>query len=154
VARQYKRYEFHRWLLGRGGDMVWSALVIVTVLLPLASLTIDVPRYFTLRSRLQLAADATAEAMARCVDTVHFQNVGETRLHRECVEADAGTIFGQATQDLAAKGYSPNLGAVAVDEAADRVTVDASGTTVLFFGLTPQFSVDVRAVSSFRMEER
>ena len=48
--------------------MVWNALVIVTVLLPLAGLAIDVPRYFALRSRLQIAADAGAEAAARAVD--------------------------------------------------------------------------------------
>ena len=57
-----------QWLLGRRGDMVWNALVIVTVLLPLAGLAIDVPRYFALRSRLQIAADAGAEAAARAVD--------------------------------------------------------------------------------------
>jgi hypothetical protein len=45
--------------------MVWNALVIVTVLLPLAGLAIDVPRYFALRSRLQIAADTGAEAVAR-----------------------------------------------------------------------------------------
>ena len=46
-----------QWLLGRRGDMVWNALVIVTVLLPLAGLAIDVPRYFALlrrRSRVGL----------------------------------------------------------------------------------------------------
>ncbi len=59
--------------------MVWNALVIVTVLLPLAGLAIDVPRYFALRSRLQIAADAGAEAAARAVDIRHYINTGETR---------------------------------------------------------------------------
>ena len=56
--------------------MVWNALVIVTVFLPLAGLAIDVPRYFALRSRLQIAADAGAEAAARQVDIPHYQNTG------------------------------------------------------------------------------
>ena len=43
---------------GSRGDMVWNALIIVTVLLPLSGLAIDVPRYFALRSRLQAAVDA------------------------------------------------------------------------------------------------
>ena len=59
--------------------MVWNALVIVTVFLPLAGLAIDVPRYFALRSRLQIAADAGAEAAARQVDIPHYQNTGATR---------------------------------------------------------------------------
>ena len=55
-------------LLVASGDMVWNALVIVTVLLPLAGLAIDVPRYFALRSRLQIAADAARKRRARQVD--------------------------------------------------------------------------------------
>ncbi len=143
-----------RWVVGDEGNMVWHALILITVLIPLASLTIDVPRYYTLRSRLQLAADASAESAARCLDFDHFRNVGESRLLADCVTTDLAQFFGLATQDLRAKGYSPALGGVAVDEVADTVAVDASGTTTLFFGLTPQFTVNVRAVSSFRMDLR
>lgn len=142
------------WLRQCQGDMVWNALVIITVLLPLASLTIDVPRYFTLRARLQLGADAAAAAAARCVDVAHFQNVGETRLRSDCAVTEPGFIFRQATQDLQSKGYTPRLDTIAVDEGDDTVSVAASGTTTLFFGLTPSFSVHVRAVSRFRMDQR
>jgi len=134
--------------------MVWHGIVLVAVLLPLASLTIDVPRYFSLRARLQLAADGSAEASARCLDFLHFQNVGESRLLPECVTRDSAAIFGLATQDLAAKGYQPALGTITIDEVVDRVEVEASGRTTLFFGLTPSFTVDVRAVSGFRMDKR
>ena len=57
-------------------DLVWNTLVLITVLVPLAGLAIDVPRDFTLRARLQLAADAAAEAAARSVDIPHFRNTG------------------------------------------------------------------------------
>ena len=80
--------------------------------------------------------------------------MGEVRLLADCVPREANTLFGLATQDLAAKGYSPRLGMVAVDEGADTVDVDASGTTTLFFGLMPAFTVDVHAKSSFRMDQR
>ena len=70
--------------------MVWNALVIVTVLLPLAGLAIDVPRYFALRSRLQIAADAGAEAAARAVDIRHYINTGETRLEPDRYAGEAG----------------------------------------------------------------
>src|SRR5690606_14330801 len=36
------------WLQSSRGDMVWNALVLISVLLPLASLTLDVPRYYVL----------------------------------------------------------------------------------------------------------
>lgn len=151
---QWQSWLPQAWLRQCGGDMVWNALVIITVLLPLASLTIDVPRYFTLRARLQLAADAAAAAVARCVDVTHFQQSGETRLRSDCVATEPGFIFSQATQDLHSKGYAPSLGAVAVDEGEDTVSVAASGTTTLFFGLTPAFAVNVSTVSSFRMDQR
>lgn len=145
---------WRRWLLGDDGNMVWNSLILVTVLLPLASLTIDVPRYYTLRSRLQLAADAAAESAARCLDFEHFRHSGESRLRQDCIDTDSARLFILSTQDLTAKGYVPTLGAVSVDEVTDTVEVDASGTTTLFFGLTPQFTVNVRAVSSFRMDLR
>ena len=134
--------------------MVWNALVVVAVLLPLASLTIDVPRYFTLRARLQLAVDAAAEAAARCVDMPHFQNAGDARLRVGCVQQEANRFFALSTGDLAAKGYAPALGAVVVDESGDTVSAEASGTTRLVFNLTPEFAVHVQAVSSFRMDKR
>ena len=64
-----------RWLVGDEGNMVWHALILITVLIPLASLTIDVPRYYTLRSRLQLAADAAAESASRCLDFRFLKNI-------------------------------------------------------------------------------
>ena len=80
--------------------MVWNALVIVTVLLPLAGLAIDVPRYFALRSRLQIAADAGAEAAARAVDIRHYINTGETRLEPDRYAGEAAWAFDTAVSDL------------------------------------------------------
>lgn len=142
-----------KWLLGRRGDLVWNTLVVITVLLPLAGLAIDVPRYFTLRTRLQLAADAAAEAAARSMDIPHFRNTGEVRLSGDAYGA-AGAEFARATGDLAARGYAPALGAIQVDEGGDTVTVHASGTTQIFFALSPSFTVPVVAQSRFRMDQR
>lgn len=141
-----------RWLLGRRGDLVWNTLVVITVLIPLAGLAIDVPRYFTLRTRLQLAADAAAEAAARSVDVAHFRETGEVRLSGDAY-GNAGAEFARATGDLVARGYAPALGAIQVDEGGDTVTVQASGTTQVFFALSPSFTVPVVAQSRFRMIE-
>lgn len=142
-----------QWLFGRRGDLVWNTLVVITVLIPLAGLAIDVPRYFTLRTRLQLAADAAAEAAARSVDIPHFRNTGEVRLAGDAY-GNAAAEFARATGDLAARGYAPSLGAIQVDEGSDTVTVHASGTTQVFFALSPHFTVPVVAQSRFRMDQR
>ena len=127
--------------------------MLITVLAPLAGLAIDAPRYLTLRARLQLAADAAAEAAARSVDIPHFRNTGEVRLSRDAY-GNAGAEFARATGDLAARGYAPALGAIGVDEGSDTVTVHASGTTQIFFALSPRFTVPVVAQSRFRMDQR
>ena len=90
------------FVVGRKGDMVWNALIIVTVLLPLSGLAIDVPRYFALRSRLQAAVDAAAEAAARQVDIAHYQNTGETRLDADRYAGEAHWAFETAVTNLRA----------------------------------------------------
>ncbi|MBP7961445.1 MAG: hypothetical protein KBG20_03745 [Caldilineaceae bacterium] len=142
------------WLRSSGGDLVWSSLLVIAVLLPLASLTIDVPRYLILRTRLSLAADAVAAGTARCVDVSHFQNTGESRLNPFCVDRTSRDLFAEATTGLTANGFSPSLTGVAIDETADTITVSASGTTRLFFQTTPNVTVNVDSRSRFRMDVR
>ena len=139
-------------LLGcRSGDLVWSAVVLVAVLLPLASLTLDVPRYFVLRSRLQLAADAAAEAGAQCVDLAHFQETGEAVLEAGCLGQEPAAVFAATVAPLQAKGYQLAMG---VQAGSDTVQVQAWGRLPIFFQLTPALTVRVRATSRFRMESR
>ena len=143
-----------RWLRQTDGDMVWSSIVLIAVLLPLAGLTLDVPRYYVLRSRLQLAADAAAEATAQCVDVAHFQHTGETRLNDRCRNTEPPFLFNSMMQPLLEKGYRPRLTAVEVDEVADSVTVRAAGDMRLFFAVTPPLTIEVTARSGYRMEMR
>jgi len=144
-------FNLQRFVSGRRGDMVWNALVIVTVLLPLSGLAIDVPRYFALRSRLQIAADAGAEASARTVDIRHYINTGETRLEPDRYAGEAAWAFDTAVADLRARGYTATLDGVDLDEGADVVATRASGTIRLFYNLTPPVTVHVGATSWYRM---
>jgi len=139
------------WLRDRRADLVWSTLVIVTVLLPLGGLSIDVPRYFLLRSNLATAADAAAAAAAQCVDTAHFQNTGETRLLPACARAEARDAFAASLHNLDRATYHPLFEGLSIDEGRDQVTVRAAGDLRLIFGLTPAFTVRVTAVSRYRM---
>ncbi len=139
------------WLRDCRGDLVWSTLVIVTVLLPLGGLSLDVPRYFLLRSNLATAADAAAAAAAQCVDAPHFQNTGETRLLPDCALAEARDAFVASLHNLDPATYHPRFVSLSIDEGQDEVTVRAAGDLRLIFGLTPAFTVNVSAVSRYRM---
>jgi hypothetical protein len=143
-----------RWVLSARGDLVWNTLVIVTVLLPLSGLAIDVPRYFALWGRLQIAADAAAEAAARAVDVRHYINTGETRLEPERYAGEANWAFEAAVTDLRARGYTAALNGVDLDEAADAVSTRASGTLRLFYNLAPPVTLHVGATSWYRLTRR
>lgn len=134
--------------------MVWNALVIIAVLLPLMGLTLDVPRYFMLRSRLQAAADAAAEAAARAVDVRHFSTTGEVRLDPNRYADEAFWAFEAAVADLRARNYNITLHTLALDEAANTVTVGASGTIRPIYSLLPPVFVNVNATSWYRMVQR
>ena len=160
---QGRKTKFHHILLGlrlssfvfgRAGDLVWNALVIVTVLLPLSGLAIDAPRYFALRTRLQIAADAGAEAAARTVDIRHYVNTGETRLEPDRYAGEAAWAFETAVADLRARGYTATLEGVDLDEGADAVSTRTSGTIRLFYNLTPPITVHAGATSWYRMIQR
>jgi hypothetical protein len=142
------------FVLGRRGDMVWNALIIVTVLLPLAGLTIDIPRYILLRSRLQIAADAAAEAAALTVDELHFMATGEVQLDAAHYPGAAAESFQATVANLLNHGYEATLDNLTVDETADAVTATASGTIRLLFGISPAFRVHAQATSWYRMVKR
>lgn len=139
------------WLRDRRGDLVWSTLIIVAVLLPLAGLSLDVPRYFLLRSNLATAADAAAAAAAQCLDVSYFQNRGETRLLPACAQAEAQDAFAANLRNLDAATYHPRFVSLSIDEVRDQVVVRAEGDLRLIFGLTPAFTVHIAAASRYRM---
>lgn len=140
-----------RYLRGRAGNVVWWALVIYMVFLPLAALTTDVPRFFTMRTTLLSAASAAGEAAARCIDVRHYQNSGETRLDMTCVRAVSRRHFDGVTATFKRNYYSFSLDRVTVDEAADAVWVSASGSTRFLWGVLPSPTAHVRIETKYRM---
>ncbi len=138
-----------RWMTGKRGDMVWNALVIVTVMIPLMGLTVDIPRYFILRTTLQNAADAAAEAAAQTLDAGAFINEGDVSLASYATDS-ATRVFYATAAPAADRGYAISLDGVSIDERADEVTVTASGRLRYLFGLTPEVTISVQAASRFR----
>ena len=139
-----------RWLIGNKGDMVWNALVIITVMIPLMGLTIDVPRYFILRSTLQNAVDAAAESAAQTTDAAAFINAGDQRLLDRGAVLYAHRVFDAVAAPMTAKGYDLVLDGIHIDEARHRVTATGHGALRYLFGLTPSVTLRVQGTSSFR----
>ena len=139
-----------RWLTNKRGDMVWNTLVIVTVMLPLMSLTLDIPRYFILRSTLQNAADAAAEAAARTVDAETLIYSGGQDLLPSGAVQYAHMAFDAVASPMNAKGYNLSLDGISINESQDRVTATAHGQISYMFGLTPSVTISARSESWFR----
>ena len=140
-----------RYLRGRAGNVVWWALVIYMVFLPLASLATDVPRFFTMRTTLLSAASAAGEAAARCVDVPHYQDTGETRLNLSCVRTVSRQHFDGVTAPFKRGYYSFSLDRVTVDERADAVWVSATGSTRFLWGVLPSPVAHVKIETKYRM---
>jgi len=118
------------WLRDTKGDLVWTTLVLVAVLIPLGGLSIDVSRYFLLRSTLATGADAAAAAAAQCLDIPHFQNTGDTRLISSCAASEARGAFAANVADLDSATYHPQFTAISIDESLDEVDVNAGNTPI------------------------
>jgi len=139
-----------RWLMGKRGDMVWNTLVIITVLLPLMGLTLDIPRYFILRSTLQNAVDAAAEAAAETVDAETLIYSGGQDLLASGAVQYAHMAFDAVAAPMRARGYNLTIDGIQIDESQDRVTVTAHGDIQYLFGLTPSVAIGARGESWFR----
>ena len=140
-----------RWLRGREGDIVWNALIIVAVLLPLMGLTLDAPRYFILRTNLQAATDAAAEAASRSLDPAAWRNAGDVRLDPYWANRNAAEVWALTTASLRSMGYEAALESIRIDETHDTVTVRSRGSLRLLFGTTPPITVRVSSQSRFRI---
>jgi uncharacterized membrane protein len=151
---QGRACEGRGWLRDQRGDMVWNALVIVAVLLPLAGLTIDVPRAFILRARLQAACNAASEAAARAIDVPRFRDTGEVRLDAGKALAGAQSYFAAGTSSLAGGGYQPAMTGFIIDAGQRAVTVRATGLMRAMFGLVGDFQVSTASTSWYRMDRR
>jgi len=140
------------WLRERRGDMVWIAIVIVTVMLPLASLTMDIPRYFRLSGQLSQALEATGQGVVNtCLDMGHFEQSGQVRLVDVCLYYESGALFVLNTQDLAGRGYQPRLTGIAYSHSTQRLYLEGEGSLSVFFGLTPALTLRRSVESRVRM---
>ena len=78
----------------------------------------------------------------------------QTRLNVDTYPGEAHWAFETAVTNLRAHGYTATFDNLSVDEVADAVTVDASGTIRLFYNLLPPVTVHTSATSEYRVWQR
>ena len=141
-----------KFIIGCKADMVWSTLLFITIFLPLASLSVDVPEYFRVATLLQGALDAAAqEAVNDCLDLEGFSNTGTARLKSTCIRKAAGQRFRSETSGLSVEGHNPVLTAVACTNGCRSLEVQGVVSTRVFFSLSPQIRIARAAQSDVRM---
>ncbi len=98
------------FLFGRGAfAMPYYAIVLAAVAVPLMILSIDVTRYFYLRTHLQSATDAACEAAAQALDLPYFKSTGQARIDLSLAGGYAHREFGSTTSEQGITKYAPAL---------------------------------------------
>jgi len=134
-----------------GYSMVFWAVILALVFVPLMALAWDVSRLMYVRGELQKAADAAAEAAARQVDIAHYRQTGETLLRPEAVQ-EACYVAYLNTRYLRARGYNPWVTHILVDQGSRTVRVGlAARMHILIPSITPPVTVHAEGVAQARM---
>ncbi|NLI41370.1 MAG: hypothetical protein GX421_09355 [Caldisericales bacterium] len=135
----------------QGISMVFFALVLALLILPLLSVATDLTRYVWVRSVLQRGADAAAEAAAQRADIAHFQQTGEVRFEIDA-QTEAVRVASAHVSPLLAKMVYPSLDYVVLDEGRNTVHVGLSANSrLLIAGGLRGTTVRVDGVAELRM---
>jgi hypothetical protein len=139
------------FLRNRKADMMaWTALLVIFLALPLASLTVDIVRGLYVRTHLQTASDAACQAAADALDVATFRNTGQRRINTGLGRAQAGTVFAATLQDAGRVGYTPAL-AVGFPSATVAFC-RATASIRRFLPLTPSMTAIVETTSEMRTQ--
>ncbi len=127
-------------------------MVLMTVMLPLASLVFDVPQYFAAAANLEMALDATAQETANdCLRLLLYSQSGTTSLDSSCVASQARRRFAVLTDTMAAAGHVPNLTAVGCRNGCQTVYVQGTTSMRVLFSLSPPITITRSSSSQVRM---
>jgi hypothetical protein len=137
-----------------GSSLAWTAIFLITVLLPLMQLISDGSRLLYIRSRLQAASDAACEDAAWLVgDRLGYLMSGETGFSdpRSAFTRAQGT-FTSSLGEANRMAFSAGL-EIVFDEAGSQVLCAARATVPVLFavgGVAPQVEVLSNASAAIR----
>jgi uncharacterized membrane protein len=131
----------------QGSSLAWTAVFLITVLMPLMLLVIDGSRLLYIRGRLQTAADAACEAAAwEAGDRSEYINTGQTRIAKDGYVVEvAQNTFASTLHERSRMAFSVGL-AVTLDDASLQILCSATAhVPILFSAVTVAPQVDVHA---------
>ena len=134
--------------------MAWTAVFLITVLLPLMLLVIDGSRVFYIRGRLQTATDAACEDAAWAAgDRPEYIDSGQTRLGNDGYVVEvAQNTFISTLNERTRMAFTPEL-QVTLDDTNLQILCSANAQVPVLIsaaGVTPQINVPVTTIASVR----
>jgi len=140
-----------RLLLSRRGDVfAWIAALMITVAIPLASLSIDVTRMMYVRGHLQTASDAACQSAADALDVPYFIFTGQKRINIPLAQAQAGREFSSGLADANKVKYS--IEGLSIDFPAPTFAhCIASVKVEHLIPMTPPMNIVVSTTSEMRV---
>ena len=145
--RESSRFE-------HGSSMAWTAVFLVTVLMPLMLLIVDGSRLLYIRGRLQTASDAACEAAAWFAgDRSYYQDTGRTRIENEGKAiAIAQNTFTSTLLERNRMSFSAQL-SVDIDHSGNNIQCRAVALVPVLFstgGAAPQVDIPAESLSTIR----
>lgn len=136
------------WMRDTRGNLVWHTVVLLTVFLPLASLTVDIPEYFKAAAHLeQVLAASAQDATNTCLQLEQYSLTGHAALDAACLARVAQQRFALATAGLRAMRHQPVLVSVTCTDSCRTATLRGTVTLHVFFASSPVLVI-AREVSS------
>ncbi len=139
-----------RFLGDRRGDMfAYFAILMVFLMVPLASLAIDIVRGMYVRGHLHTATDAACQAAADALDVPYFVQSGVKEIQPSLARSQASRVFSASLVDADRVGFTPSL-SVSVIAPLKARCVSSASVARLIPG-TPEMNVLVETVSEMRV---
>ena len=140
-----------RLLFSRRGDVfAWIAALMITVAIPLASLSIDVTRMMYVRGHLQTTSDAACQSAADALDVTYFITTGQKRIDIPLAQSQAAREFSSGLADANKVRYS--IGGLSIDFPAPTFAHCVASVTVEhLIPMTPPMNVIVSTTSEMRV---
>jgi Flp pilus assembly protein TadG len=134
--------------------MAWTAVFLMTVLMPLMLLIVDGSRLLYIRGRLQTASDAACEAAAWFAgDRSYYQDTGLIRIENEGkATAMALYTFTSTLLDRDRMSFSAQL-SVYFDHTLNNIQCLAVAQVPVLFstgGIAPQVDIPAETLSTIR----
>ena len=138
----------------QGSSLAWTAVFLVTVLMPLMLLVIDSSRLLYIRGRLQTATDASCEAAAWAVgDRLNYTRTGQTRLSNDgYVFEVAQNTFASTLNERTRMAFTPQL-MITNDDTNNQILCSATAQVPVLFsavGVSPEVTVPTHTIAAIR----